>query len=211
MTTFTDIDTLNQEFSLNYKLIIGSILPRPIAAVSTINEDGSNNLAPFSFFTGVSAKPMIVAFCPLIRTSTGLKKDTVINIEREKEFVINFVNESIADQINTTSVEVEYGKDEFELANLTPIDSLKIKAKRVQESPIQFECQLRDILSYGDSPGAGTLITGEVVRVHVDRNLLEEGRIDTEKYMPIGRGAGLDWIKCSDRVKKERLMSAKIQ
>jgi flavin reductase (DIM6/NTAB) family NADH-FMN oxidoreductase RutF len=119
----------NGDFKDNYKLLIGSILPRPIAAVSTLNSDGSNNLAPFSFFTGISAKPMIVAFCPLIRSSTGEIKDTVKNIHREKEFVINFVSESISDKINKTSTELPYGEDEFIFSGLTPIDSEKVKAK----------------------------------------------------------------------------------
>lgn len=199
------------EFADNYKFLIGSILPRPIAWVSTLNKDGSNNLAPFSFFTGVSAKPMIIAFCPLIRSSTGEKKDTVINIERTKEFVVNFCPEDLVDQINTTSSETPYGEDEFKLAGLTPIDSLTVKARRVKESPIHFECKLRDILSYGDAPGAGSLITGEVVKVHIDERLYDSGRISTDEFKPIGRGAGSDWILCDHRVQKERLMKAQIQ
>jgi len=204
-------DTTSAQFGDNYKFIIGSILPRPIAVVSTKNADGSNNVAPFSFFTGVSAKPMIVAFCPLIRTSTGEKKDTVINIEREKEFVINFVTEENADLVNMTSAELEYGEDEFNYSGLTPIDSEVVKAKRVKESPIHFECKLRDIISYGDKPGAGTLITGEVVRVHVDERIHDSGRILTQEFKPMGRGAGNDWFKTDSVVEKQRLMKAQIQ
>ncbi len=195
----------------NYKFLIGSILPRPIAVISTLNEDGSNNVAPFSFFTGVSAVPMVIGFSPLIRTSTGKKKDTVINIEREKEFVVNFVTESNMQKINDASAELAYGEDEFIHAGLTPLDSELIKAKRVGESPIHFECKLRDILSYGDNIGAGRFITGEVVKVHVDSKLLDEGRIDTDLFAPVGRGAGNDWIKCTDRIQLERQMKAQIQ
>jgi flavin reductase (DIM6/NTAB) family NADH-FMN oxidoreductase RutF len=208
MKTF---DTTSQEFKDNYKLIIGSIVPRPIAFVSTLNKDGTNNLAPFSFFTAISAKPMIVAFCPLIRTSTGEKKDTLVNIEENKEFVINFITEEMAPAANNTSVEVPYGQDEFTIGGFTPIDSEIVKARRVKESPIQFECKLRDLLSYGDQPGNGTLVAGEVVRVHVDEKLLEEGRINTDLYNPIGRGAGNDWIRTKDRVQYERKMVAQIQ
>lgn len=203
--------TISDEFKDNYKFLIGSILPRPIAFVSTLNQDGSNNVAPFSFFTAVSAKPMIVGFSPLIRTSTGEKKDTVINIEREKEFVVNFVSEEIVDQVNLASTELEYGEDEFNYAKLTPIDSQIVKAKRVKESPIHFECILRDILSYGDHVGSGRFITGEVKAVHFREGLLEKGRIDTDKLKPIGRGAGNDWIPCRDRIQIERLMKAQIQ
>jgi len=201
----------NGELSTNYKFLIGSILPRPIAVVSTVNLDGTNNVAPFSFFTGVSAKPMIVAFCPLIRTSTGKKKDTLVNIEREKEFVISFVTESNMAKINAASAELPYGEDEFIHAGLTALNSEKVKAKRVGESPIHFECILRDILSYGEDVGNGTLVTGEVVKVHVDEKLYDNGRISTDAYQVVGRGAGNDWIKTTDRVEVERLMKAQIQ
>lgn len=204
-------NTNDNEFSDNYKFLIGSILPRPIAVVSTLNEDGSNNLAPFSFFTGVSAKPMIVAFCPLIRTSTLEKKDTVKNIERAKEFVINFCSEKISEKVNASSAELAYGEDEFKHSGLTPIESDIIAARRVKESPIHFECKLKDILSYGDHAGAGTLITGEVVKVHIDESIYDQGRIVTAKWSPIGRGAGNDWIKTDSIVEMQRLMKAQIQ
>ncbi|MCB9060259.1 MAG: flavin reductase family protein [Halobacteriovoraceae bacterium] len=201
----------DESFQQNYKFLIGSLVPRPIALVSTKNEDGSNNLAPFSFFTAISARPMIIAFCPLIRTSTGLKKDTVINIERTKEFVINFVSEEIIQKVNLTSTEVPYGEDEFKLSGLTPLESEIVSANRVQESKIHFECRLRDILNYGDEPGAGRLISGEVVKVHINNKIYSEGKINTNQYKPIGRGAGNDWIKCTDIIQLERLMTAQIQ
>ena len=202
---------INDEFKTNYKFLIGSILPRPIAVISTRNLDGSNNLAPFSFFTAVSAKPMIVGFSPLIRTSTGEKKDTVINIEREKEFVVNFVTEENMQKINETSAELAYGEDEFQFAGLTALKSDMIKTRRLKESPIHFECKLRDVLSYGDHVGSGRFITGEVLKVHVKESLLDEGRILTEEFKPIGRGTGNDWIRCTDLVQIERLMKAQIQ
>lgn len=198
-------------FADNYKFLIGSILPRPIAVVSTKNDDGTNNVAPFSFFTGLSAKPMIVAFAPLIRTSTGEKKDTVINIERTKEFVINFTTEDNCDLVNATSAELPYGKDEFGHAGLTPIPSDIVDVMRVKESPIHFECKLRDIISYGDQPGAGTLITGEVVKIHIDESIYDNGRITTSAFKPMGRGAGNDWFKTDSIIEKERLMQAQIQ
>ncbi len=204
-------DTKNAEFADNYKLLIGSILPRPIAVVSTKNEDGSNNVAPFSFFTGVSAKPFIVCFAPLIRTATGEKKDTVKNIERTKQFVINFCTEENADKVNSASAELAYGDDEFIHAGLTPIPSDIVDVARVKESPIHFECELRDIISYGDKPGAGTLITGEVVKVHIDDKIYDSGRITTQAWKPMGRGAGNDWFKTDSVVEKQRLMKAQIQ
>ena len=201
----------NGAFSDNYKFLIGSILPRPIAVISTLNIDGSNNVAPFSFFTAVSASPMIIAFCPMIRSSTGALKDTPVNIFREKEFVVNIVSESIIEKINLTSTELPYGEDEFILSGLTPLDSEVVKAKRIKESLIHFECIFRDRLSYGDRPGSGQIITGEVVRVHIAQEILENGRIITSKLNPIGRGAGNDYFRCTDSFSLERLMNAQIQ
>ncbi len=201
----------NGAFADNYKFLIGSILPRPIAVVSTLNLDGTNNVAPFSFFTAVSAKPMIIAFCPMIRSSTGQMKDTPLNILREKEFVVNFVHEDLAQKINLTSTELPYGEDEFKFAGLTALDSEVVKAKRIKESLIHFECKFRDQLNYGDQPGAGQLITGEVVRIHVAEEIMENGKIITQKYKPVGRGAGNDWFKCDSTFVLERLMTAQIQ
>ena len=196
----------DRDFRDNYKLLIGAVLPRPIALVSTRNENGSNNLAPFSFFTCVSAKPMILAFSPLIRVSTGKPKDTPRNILREKEFVINIVSESIAEKVNLASTELPYGEDEFSYSGLTPIDSTKIGAKRVRESLVHFECLYRDRLSYGEHPGAGEIITGEVVQAHVDERVYDQGRIVTDQLRPVGRGAGSDWIHCDNRFSMPRLM-----
>jgi flavin reductase (DIM6/NTAB) family NADH-FMN oxidoreductase RutF len=198
-------------FSDNYKFLIGSILPRPIAVISTLNEDGTNNVAPFSFFTAVSAKPMIIAFSPMIRSSTGKMKDTPINIFREKEFVVNFVHEDIAEKINQTSQELPYGEDEFIVSGLTPIPSEKIKAQRIKESLIHFECIYRDHLSYGDSPGAGQIITGEVVKIHIDEKIIIDGKISTQLFNPVGRGAGNDWFRCNSTFELDRLMKAQIQ
>lgn len=201
----------SEDFKDNYKILIGSILPRPISVISTKNENGTDNVAPFSFFTACSASPMIVAFAPLIRSSTGEEKDTLKNIKREKEFVLNFCTEEIADKINMTSTELPYGQSEFEFAGLTPESSDLIKACRIKESPINFECRLRDILSYGDQPGAGSLITGEVINIYVSEEIYQDGKIITEIFKPIGRGAGNDWIKCDSIVSKQRLMQAQIQ
>ncbi len=199
------------EFTQNYKFLIGAVLPRPIAVVSTLNEDGSNNVAPFSFFTAISAKPMIIAFCPLIRSSTGQIKDTPRNILREKEFVVNVVSESIAEKVNLCSQELAYGEDEFKISGLTPINSHKVKAKRIQESLVHFECQFRDRINYGENPGSGQIITGEVVKVHISESICQDGRIITSKLRPVGRGAGNDWFRCTDVFQMERLMQAQIQ
>ena len=204
-------DTLNGDLSQNYKFLIGSILPRPIAVVSTKNEDGTDNIAPFSFFNGFSAIPMIVGFAPIRKPNTGEKKDTLKNIEREKEFVVNFVTEMNADKINLCATELPYGESEFDFAGLTTLSSELVKPSRLKESPIHFECKLRDIISYGDKPGAGTLITGEVIKVHIDEKIYQDGRITTDLWKPMGRGAGNDWFKTDSIVEKNRLTKAQIQ
>lgn len=199
------------DFTQNYKFLIGSILPRPIAWVSTRNSNGTFNIAPFSFFTAISASPMIIAFCPMTRSKDGQKKDTLLNIEREKEFVINFVNEDNLDKANLTSTELAYGESEFDFAHLKTLPSLKVGAVRCAESPIHFECKLKDILTYGQGPGSGNLITGEVIQVHVDPKIMKDLKIQTELFKPVGRGAGNDWFLCKEPVVRERLMQQQIQ
>lgn len=198
-------------FSDNYKFSIGAIIPRPIAVISTRNPDGSNNLAPFSFFTSVSAKPMIVAFCPMIRTATGDFKDTVKNILREKEFVVNFCTEDNYEKVNLASTELPFGEDEFSFSKLTPIESEVVKARRMKESPIHFECIFRDMLCYGKEPGAGSLITGEVKLIHIDEKILIDNKIQSDLFRAVGRGAGNDWFKTDSKFELERLMKAQIQ
>lgn len=201
----------NGAFADNYKFLIGSILPRPIAVVSTLNEDGTNNVAPFSFFTAISAKPMMVAFSPMNRSSDGSRKDTPRNILREKEFVINITSFDIAEKINLCSTELPYGEDEFSFAGLTPIASEKIKAMRIKESKVHFECLYRDHLSYGEGAGGGMIITGEVVKVHIASEIFDGGRIITSKLDPVGRGAGNDWFRCDSTFELQRLMKVQIQ
>lgn len=201
----------NGAFADNYKFLIGSIIPRPIAVVSTLNIDGTSNLAPFSFFTAVSASPMIIAFCPLIRSSDSEFKDTVKNILREREFVLNFCTEDNYEKVNLASTELPYGEDEFKFSGLTPIDSDFVKAKRVKESPVQFECVFRDMLCYGTTPGSGSLITGEVKLVHVEDKVMRDGKIATDLLKAVGRGAGNDWFKTDSRFQLERLMKKQIQ
>ncbi len=206
-----DPRSIDHDFSQNYKILIGSLLPRPIAWVSTKNVDGTFNIAPFSFFTAVSASPMIIAFSPMARSSDGNKKDTLINIEREREFVVNFVTESNMDLANMTSTELPYGQSEFDLANLNVLPGTKVSAPRCAESPIHFECQLRDILYYGSGPGSGTLITGEVIQVHLQEKIMKDGKIQTQEFKPVGRGAGNDWFLCDHVIVRERLMKKQIQ
>lgn len=207
---FLSFDT-DGAFADNYKFLIGSILPRPIGVVSTRNADGTHNVAPFSFFNGVCAKPMIVCFAPMVRSADGGRKDTLVNIEREGEFVVNFATEDNFKKINLASTELKYGESEFDFSGLTALPGSVVKAARVEESPIHFECKLRDILSYGTQPGAGSLVTGEVVKIHVDPSVIRDGKIVTSLFKPVARGAGNQWFKSDSVFELERLTKAQIQ
>src|SRR4051794_19532984 len=136
-----------------YKLLIGSILPRPIAFVSTIDEGGIANAAPFSFFTAICADPMLICFSPMRRGSDGAKKDTLVNIEKTKQFVINIVSENMAKQMNDCAVEFIAEVDEIEIAGLTKEASRLVKVPRIKESLVHLECELYQVLDFGDKAG----------------------------------------------------------
>jgi flavin reductase (DIM6/NTAB) family NADH-FMN oxidoreductase RutF len=192
-----------------YKLMIGAIVPRPIAFVSSLDARGVRNLAPFSFFTGVSADPPVVLFCPVVRTEdTGrglaAHKDTLLNVIATREFVVNVVTEGIAEKMNLTSAQVPPDVDEFELAGLTPLPSELVKPPRVAESPVQMECRLRQIIEVSDRPSGGSIVLGEVLRFHVNDALVENFRIDPESLAAIGRMGGPTYVRTRDRFDLKR-------
>ncbi|MBT2636977.1 flavin reductase family protein [Bacillus sp. ISL-39] len=186
-----EINTENLEWKDAYKLLQGSVLPRPIAFVSSRDENGSANLAPFSFFTVISANPMMVCFSPMRRGTDGAKKDTLKNIESTKEFVINIVSEEFVQQMNDCATEFASDVDEFVASGLTKVDSVAVSPSRVKESKVHLECILDQVLHFGgEEAGAGSLVIGKVVHVHVEDGLYENGRINSEKLNPVGRLAG---------------------
>ena len=181
-------DTL--EWRDAYKLLIGSIVPRPIAFVTTIDEKGIANAAPFSFFTAICADPMLICFSPMRKGSDGAKKDTLINIEKTNQFVINIVSEEMAQQMNDCAVEFAPDVDELVVTGLTKEPSLMVKVPRIKESLVHLECELYQVLDFGDKAGSGSLVIGKVLNIHVEDELFHNGRINTEKLQPIGRMAG---------------------
>ena len=192
-----------------YKLMIGAIVPRPIAFVSSLDARGMRNLAPFSFFTGVSADPPVILFCPVVRTEdTGrglaAHKDTLLNVIATREFVVNVVTEGIAEKMNLTSAQVPPDVDEFELAGLTPLPSELVKPPRVAESPVQMECRLRQIIEVSDRPSGGSIVLGEVLRFHVNDALVENFGIDPESLAAIGRMGGPTYVRTRDRFDLKR-------
>jgi flavin reductase (DIM6/NTAB) family NADH-FMN oxidoreductase RutF len=180
-----------------YRLMIATILPRPIAWVSTVSPDGVSNLAPFSFFTGIAASPMSVCFAP-VNDRNGNKKDTLINIEATKQFVVNIVNEANAVKMNQTSAPYPYGVSEFEKAGLTPLPSLKVKPPRVAESPVSYECELIQIVRLGSGALAGNLVIGKVVHFHCDDKIYAEGGIRHQDLKTIGRMEGSWYARTTD-------------
>ena len=140
------INTKEIPFQDRYKLLIGSIVPRPIGFISTISPNGIYNLAPFSFFNGVCSEPMTVLFCPVIRGTDGQEKDTLKNIKAIKEFVVNIVSEEIAEKMNQCSAEYPYGVDEFKESSLTPASPTVVKPPLVKEAKIITECTLLQLV-----------------------------------------------------------------
>jgi flavin reductase (DIM6/NTAB) family NADH-FMN oxidoreductase RutF len=187
-----------------YKLMIGAIVPRPIAFVSTVDASGARNLAPFSFFTGCSANPPVVCFSTTVRTGPAPLKDTLRNVQETGEFVVNIVSEEIADQMNMTATDVPPDVDEFSLSGLTPIASDLVKPPRVAECKVQMECRLHQIVVVSDKPGGGILILGQVLRFHVADALLDGYKIDPDKLKAIGRMGGPTYVRTLDRFDMQR-------
>ena len=187
-----------------YKLMIGAIVPRPIAFVSTVSPEGSRNLAPFSFFTGVSANPPVICFCPMRSRGADPRKDTLRNINLTREFVVNVVSEEFAKQMNVTSAEFPPEVDEFEAAGLTPIASDLVKPPRVKESHVHMECKLYLVIEVGGMDGSGNLVLGEVLRLHVDDSYVEDCKIDPDKLRAIGRMGGAMYTRTTDRFEMQR-------
>jgi flavin reductase (DIM6/NTAB) family NADH-FMN oxidoreductase RutF len=182
-----------------YKLLIGAIVPRPIAFVSTLSPEGIPNLAPFSFFTGVSANPPVICFCPMRRRGPLPQKDTLWNITMTREFVVNIVSEEFAREMNITSAEFPPEVDEFQAAGLTPIPSDLVKPPRVKESHVHMECKLYLLVEVGGMEGSGNLVLGEVVRFHIDDQYFNDFKIDPDQLRPIGRMGGATYTHTTDR------------
>lgn len=182
-----------------YKLMIGAIVPRPIAFVSSIDAAGIGNLAPFSFFTGCSSNPPVVCFCATVRNSPVPLKDTLSNIRATGEFVVNIVSEEFAEKMNATSAEVPPDVDEFDIAGLTRLPSERVRPPRVAESHIQMECRLRQIVTVSEQVNGGYLILGDVLLFHIDEAVMNGDKIDPALLRAIGRMGGPTYVRTTDR------------
>jgi len=180
-----------------YRVLIGSVVPRPIAFVSTMSEAGVLNVAPFSFFNAFCADPPVVGFGPVWRKPA---KDTITNIRAMREFVVNIVGEDIAEAMNVCSAEFPPDVDEFQQSNLTPVPSVVVKPPRVKESKINMECSLLQIVDFSEKPHGGSLVLGQIVRLHVDDEIIDESyKIDADKLRAIGRMGGPEYTRTRDR------------
>jgi flavin reductase (DIM6/NTAB) family NADH-FMN oxidoreductase RutF len=179
--------------------LLGAIGPRPIAFASTVDADGNDNLAPFSFFNVFSANPPIMIFSPARSGRTNETKDTYNNVKVIPEVVINVVNYDIVQQMSLASSPFAPGVSEFEKAGFTALTSETIRPKRVAESPVQFECKVIEVKELGDQGGAGNLIFCEVTKIHINEAVLDEsGSIDQHKIDLVSRMGG-NWYCRADQ------------
>ena len=196
--SFLSIDPLTTPQKDLHQFILGTVAPRPIAFVSTLDENGVPNLAPYSFFNAFSSNPPIVVFSSNRRGTDNTTKDTLHNVRETGECVINAVNYNIVRQMAVASVDFPSEVSEFEKTGLTPIPSDLVKAFRVKESPAQMECKVKDIITLGEKGGAGHLIICEVVRIHVAEDVLtDRNRIDPDKMDLMGRMGRAYYVRCS--------------
>jgi flavin reductase (DIM6/NTAB) family NADH-FMN oxidoreductase RutF len=189
------VDPVSLSEDAAYYWQIATILPRPIAWVSTLNEDGGANLAPFSFFTGVSSDPPTCLIC-VSRNSRGEKKDTWRNIESAKDFVIHVVTDALAEKMNLTSRSFPYGVDEFVEAGLTKLASDRVAPPRIAEAPVALECRLERIVEVGRSGTA--IIVGEILLWHLADDLVVNGRLAPAKLDAVGRMSGSTYARTRD-------------
>jgi flavin reductase (DIM6/NTAB) family NADH-FMN oxidoreductase RutF len=179
-----------------HRLILGAVAPRPIAFASTIDKAGNPNLSPFSFFNAFGVNPTTLIFSPSRRGRDNTNKHTYENIREIPEVVINVVNYDMVQQMSLASCEYPKGVNEFEKSGFTAIASETIRPFRVKESPVQFECKVRQVIETGDGGGAANLVICEITMIHIHDGILDENGIpDPNKIRLIGRHTGDFYVK----------------
>ncbi len=182
-----------------YAWMSGTILPRPIAWVSTVSAEGRTNLAPFSFFQGVTANPPVLMFVP-VNNRDGRKKDTLRNIEETKEFVVNLVPYALAAPMNDTAASLPHGESEFEKFGIAQAPSSQVRPPRVAAAPVSFECALHAIFPVGEGAMAASVVFGRILALHASESVLgPDGRPEAGKLDLIGRLGGSDYARTTER------------
>ncbi len=191
MNDLKTIDPKSLSLPELHAYLISAVAPRPIAFASTMNDSGSVNLSPFSFFNVFSSNPPIMIFSASRRGRDNTTKDTLENVQKRPEVVINVVNYAIVEQMSLASAEYPQGVNEFTKSGLTEVPSLKVAPPRVAESPVSFECKVNKIIPLGNKGGAGNLIICEVLLMHINTNCLDDaGKINPEKMDVVARMGG---------------------
>lgn len=190
-------DPSNNTERENYKILTGTIVPRPIAFVTSVAEDGTVNGAPFSYFNVVSSNPPMISIS--IQRQDGISKDTARNILESKEFVVHIVDEQNVEKINETAASLPPNESEIEKADLTLMPSENVSVPGIREAKVRFECTLERSIEFGEGDSIGTdLIIGKIVKYHIDESIYEEGKINHNVLGAMSRLAGPNYAKVGD-------------
>ncbi|BAM46779.1 flavin reductase family protein [Amphibacillus xylanus] len=188
----------------NYKFLIGTVIPRPIAFVTSISEDGVVNGAPFSYFNVVSSNPPMISVA--VQRKAGQMKDTARNIVKQKEFVIHIVDHENVEKVNETAANLPHDESELTRANLTTVPSKKVTVPGVKEAKVRFECVLEQAIELGENDEVGVdLLIGKIVHYHIDESIYQsDQRIDADKLAAVSRLAGNNYAKIGEIFEIER-------
>lgn len=197
-----EIDPLEYGNQKLFKLLLGGVAPRPIAFAATIDKDGNHNLSPFSFYNAFGVNPTTLIFSPSRRGRDNTTKHTLDNLKEVPEVVLNAVTYNMVHQMSLSSTEYEKGVDEFIKAGFTALESKYIKPHRVAESPLQFECKVREIIETSGKAGSGNLVICEILHIHLDESILDvDGTINHDKIDLVGRLGGDYYVRTSGEAK----------
>ncbi|WP_404375426.1 flavin reductase family protein [Vreelandella aquamarina] len=188
-----------------YRLLSGSVCPRPIAWVATQDKRGNANLAPFSFFNIASVDPPVLAFSPLL-DGNAQPKDTLRNLNEVEECVVHVGTERLIEALNTTSASLPREEDEFVLAGLEKAAMPGVSVPRIAAAPVAFGCKLVDIIRFGERPLSGSLVLVQIVAIHAGDDVWDGHHVNMETLQPIGRLAGSDYVRITDRFALKRPM-----
>lgn len=190
------IDPAGIDRKAMYKLLIGSVVPRPIAWVSSLSADGTPNIAPFSYFNIACSDPPMLLFCPQHRPD-GAHKDTLRNVEQTGEFVLHIVSEDLVVPMNQSSADYAYGTDEFAQIGIEAVPSVRVAPPRVALAKVAFECRVEQIVLLG-AAGGGAVVIGQVVLMHVHDDVWDDGHIVLDALQPVARLAGNGYARITD-------------